>query len=136
MMYFKWVISSLLFAMLVSCTHKQTTLQAHANKFAMLESKAIILREKRFALADQIRFANDSIIQFAKTVDTSKLHKKIVLYNSNKEIMLQQSLALAETIRHELNNLMKNELQDKDDRAQFEKLLNQALVKKGHVTTL
>lgn len=130
------MIGAFVLVCIVSCENKQAVLQKKAYEFASLECKAIKLREKRFALANEIRFTTDSIRQFSKATDTSQLHRKLELYNKNKETMLQQSLAVAQTIQHELSSLMKNELSDKNDRAYFNALLNKALIEKGHTNGL
>ncbi len=100
----KLFFSPFILGCVVSCQQKQPDFKERVNKFADLECRAIGLREKRFALADRIRFTKDSLFQLTNKADTSTLHLKLETYNQDKEVMLQQSVSLADTIKNELND--------------------------------
>lgn len=101
------------------------------NSFAPLECSAVRLREARFALANQIRFTEDSLMRDAGKVDTTRLQKKLHALYLEKEVMGNKSVHLADSIKHTLDSLMLHHLTDKKEREAFNEMLNEALEKMG-----
>ena len=112
---------------LTSCKNKKQDLNNMAGSFADIECRAMALREKRFALANQIRFTQDTLMHASKITDTARLKTNLKAYNFQKENILQISLNLADSIKHHLDSLMQNHLTTPDDKAQFNGLLKIAL---------
>ncbi|MDQ6812902.1 MAG: hypothetical protein M3040_04070 [Bacteroidota bacterium] len=117
--------------LLFSCEQHKTDIKKYAEKLAVLECRAIGLREKRFELANRIRFTQDTLRQKAVNSDTFLLTSKLKSYNNEKEIILQQSLSLADSIQSTLKDIMKNQLNNQPDKLAFNELLNQILQQKG-----
>jgi len=92
-----------------------------------MECRAITLREQRFALANEIRFTQDTLIRANGNVDTARLQSKLGRLNMEKERMTQQSLQLADSIKQTLDSLMSHYLTQQQDKEQFNQLLNAKL---------
>lgn len=129
----KLLVCSVIVLITFSCQKHKPDIKQLADKFADLECRAISLREKRFELANQIRFTQDTLLQKHGKADTSKLKLKLKSYNKDKEVTLQQSLSLADSIRNRLNDIMKNQLINEPDKAAFNDMLNKTLQQKGCV---
>jgi hypothetical protein len=114
-----------------SCKSEKKDIKGAVDKFADLECRAITLREKRFELANQIRFTEDTLTHPTANADTARLRLKLEGFNKEKETLLKESLSLADTIRLQLNDLMKNQLTDQKDKANFDQLLNATLEQRG-----
>ena len=112
-----------------SCTSNQPppSLEKIASDFAPMECRAITLREQRFALANEIRFTQDTLIRANGNVDTARLQSKLGRLNMEKERMTQQSLQLADSIKQTLDSLMSHYLTQQQDKEQFNQLLNAKL---------
>lgn len=122
---------AVLLSITVSCSEQKTNLNELVDNFADLECRAISLREKRFELASQMRFTQDTLLQTTNKADTLRLKAKLDAFNKEKELTLQQSLSLADSIRNRLNEIMKNELSNETDKTSFNEMLNNTLVAKG-----
>jgi hypothetical protein len=122
------------FLLAVSCEPAKTDVNAIVEEFSDLECRAIRLREQRFELANKMRFTQDTLLQVASKADTMHLHQNLTSFNKDKEIMLQQSLSLADSIKNKLSHLMKNELNNANDKKVFNELLHAMLIKKGCIT--
>ena len=114
-----------------SCKSGKGDIKGTVDKFADLECRAMTLREKRFELANKIRFTEDTLLHPTAKADTSKLKLKLQAFNKEKDVLLKQSLSLADTIRNQLNDLMKNQLADEKDKANFDQTLKTALEERG-----
>lgn len=114
-----------------SCQSHKPDMQGMVDKFADLECRAMNLRQKRFDLANQLRFTQDTLLQTKNKADTSRLKLKLENFNKEKDVMLQQSLSLADSIHTALTDLMKNKLADQNDKATFDKMLNNTLLQRG-----
>lgn len=114
-----------------ACQEHSSDLKQLVDDFAKLECRAISLREKRFALANQIRFTQDSLALHTGKSDTLQYKLRLDQYNSEKNVVLQQSLSLADSIKRRLKEIMENELTQKDQKAKFDDLLNKTLQQKG-----
>jgi hypothetical protein len=115
--------------LIFSCTskHTQPSLDTMVNDFAQLECRAISLREQRFALANQIRFTQDTLVQFNDKADTARLKAMLNILNTKKEYTTKQSLLLADSIKYTLDSLMSHYLTTKEDKDKFNQLLNNTL---------
>lgn len=89
------------------------------------------LREKRFTLANQMRFTQDTLLQHRLTSDTTRLKNNLEKMNKEKVLLLQKSLMLADSIRIVMDGIMKDELKDEKDKTQFNEMLNAILKQKG-----
>jgi hypothetical protein len=128
-------VTIIFFAIIVvsvfGCKRNSKSLGIAVDRFAALECRAISLRERRFDLANQIRFTEDSLLEKSNKGDTVRLRIKLNDLNKEKEVVLKQSLSLADTIRMQLDDLKKNQLADEKDKADFDRLLNASLEKRG-----
>ncbi|MCW3112305.1 MAG: hypothetical protein JWR18_701 [Segetibacter sp.] len=125
------VLCAVLLSITVSCGEHKPNIKELVDNFVDLECRAITLREKRFELANQMRFTQDTLLQTSNKADTSRLKSKLEAFNKEKEVTLQQSLSLADSIRIRLNDMMKNELSNETDKTTFNETLNKTLVEKG-----
>lgn len=116
---------------LFSCQSHKPDLKTAVDKFADLECRAMHLREKRFALANDIRFTQDTLLHSTDNADTTRLKLQIETFNKQKDVLLKQSLSLADTIHNELNDLMKNKLTNQSEKAGFDSMLNHTLQQRG-----
>lgn len=125
-------VSLIILFTIISCKRPQSNTRELAERFSALECRAIAIREKRFALADEIRFTEDTLLlQENKKTDTKQLKLKLAALNENKAVLLQQSLALADTIKKNLAELMNDSLKNESDKTAFNNELNDILLKKG-----
>ncbi len=91
--------------------------------------RAIDYRKERFACADQIRFAQDTLGQAKNKVDSDRLNKRLEVLLKEKTVILNKSLALADTIKRQLDSLMP--FTDKVAQKRFTAQLDSLLTKKG-----
>jgi len=117
----------------VSCNTGKPELSTMVNDFADLECRAVLLREQRFALANQIRFTEDTLLHTANKADTVRLRSNLATFAGQRETLTQHSLALADTIHTILDSLMKKHLTEKDDKTKFNEMLNNTLKDRGCV---
>lgn len=128
MKHLKLNLFFLLVNLTYSCQRAKPDIKGIADNFADMECRAISLREKRFELANQIRFTQDSVLHNS---DSVKLKIKLAVFDQEKEGLLKQSQSLADSIRLKLNDLMKNQLKNEHDKAAFNQMLNEILLKRG-----
>ena len=126
-------IAILLTAGFAACNadRKKTDIKKLANDFAGTECRAMQLREKRFALANEIRFTQDTILHFAHTGDTTRLNQKLQQLNNEKEHLLQTSRALGDSLKTVLDNLQQTHLADTASKRIFNEELASILKRKG-----
>ena len=113
------------------CCHQPDLLTGKAELMADLECKAITLREQRFTLANQIRFTQDTLLKPVSTQDSSRLEQKLFYLNSQKELLTNHSLLLADTIHNQLDSLRKFFFKKESDRTNFDQKLNELIAKRG-----
>lgn len=120
----------------VSCKDNTPDIDKMADDFAGIECRAVALREKRFALANEIRFTQDTLLNKQHITDTSRLKIKLERLNQAKETILQTSLALADSIHKQLDSLMQHHLTDATLKSKFNTALNNTLQKRNCVEKL
>lgn len=118
-------------ASIFGCNNEKTDIKGLVDRFADLECRAMSLRERRFELANQLRFTQDTLLASTAVKDTLRLKLKLESFNKEKDILLQQSLSLADSIKNTLNDIMKNSLTKAEDKHAFNEALNQTLIEKG-----
>lgn len=91
--------------------------------------RAIHIRQQRFALADQIRFVQDTLFNIKNKNDTIRLRNSLDDLLRQKNILLKESLALADTIRAQLDSIMP--YTNKAAQQHFTAKLDSLLAKKG-----
>lgn len=112
-----------------SCHRQAFEDKAKMELLADRTCRAISIRKERFAAADQIRFANDTLLHTKSKTDSARLQQRLAGLLKQKAILLKESLALADTIRLQLDSLMP--YTDKDAQQRFTSSLNSLLAKKG-----
>lgn len=127
---FKLLVFLLFFV--VSCSHKQADVAATVDDFAVVECRAIVLRQQRFELASEIRLIQDSLLQTTNIVAAKKLKQKLQVLERNKELMLNSSLLLADSIKQQLSLMMRN-LNTPAKKEAFNTKLTVALQQRGCV---
>ncbi len=123
-----------LIAVLVSgCASKEAEIARVVKEFVPLEARAIDLRQARFALADSIRFAQTRLMELpADSPERAEMDRHISEFLKDKEVLLNQSLALADTVKASIEVLLSGVLQNETDRDRFYKLLNAELKSRGY----
>lgn len=111
-----------------SC-HQTNESNGNVERMADLECRAIALREQRFALADSIRFTQDTLLH-TKTEDSVRLNNKLNIFLKQKETLLQRSLVLADSIHNKFDSLRKYVFIGLDDKKVFEQKLKETMDKR------
>jgi hypothetical protein len=101
---------------------------AAVNELVDFECRAIHLRNRRFELADKIRFTQDTLLH--TTGDTIQLSKRLLVFNDQKKILLANSLALADSISKETREIQQQYLIDKEKEKAFFRLMEAELKKR------
>ena len=128
------VMPAIVAGIFASCSEvKKHDMSKTVSDFATLECEAVKLREQRFELANNIRFTEDTLMHPVDKNDTARLSKKLAELKSGKETLLNQSRAMAERIKQQMDSLMHNELKTSEDRKQFNRQLDEELKKRGCV---
>jgi hypothetical protein len=117
---FAWIL--LLFS---SCGDKGPQIDSLAADLANFECRAEKLKDLRFQLADKIRFTQDTMLHTAP--DTMQMHNDLLAMDQQKQMILTQSLQLADTIKQKLDFIRANYFTDKSKEATFNQLLKDAL---------
>ncbi len=116
---FLLVFTITLICLFSSCDHSDL-ISSKAKLMSDLECRAIALRNQRFALANQIRFAQDTMLTATTSnKDSIRLSQNLLVFNSEKEKLLQQSLLLADSIHKQLDSLRKFVFTKDDDQKVF-----------------
>lgn len=117
----------------ISCKSKvEENINLMAANFSNLECRAFAIRELRYTLADKIRFAEDSTVQFPPGSTALKnLQSQLKKYQVNKEYTLAQSLLLADTIKLQLDSIIKIRLRSPDKIKLFDEALLIEMEKKN-----
>jgi hypothetical protein len=130
------ILISVLTLLIASCKtdkKEENDVKAIVARFAELECRAVSLREKRFELANQMRFTQDTLMRTPAPQEASRLKLKLEAFNKDKEALVAQSLALADSIKNSLGDLMKNNFKTEQDKRVFDDMLNKTLIERGCV---
>ena len=129
------VLLFLILLTVVSCNHPGGNNYNYykMNLFADRTCRAISIRQQRFALANKIRFTQDTIAETKNKSDSVRLKTELAIFAKQKAVLLKESLALADTIRRQLDSIMP--FTDKAAQKRFTAQLDSLLAKKGCATT-
>ena len=118
---------------LISCKSKaEENIKLMATNFSNIECRAFAMRELRYTLADKIRFAEDFIANLLPGSTALKnLQSQLKKYQIDKENTLAQSLLLADTIKLQLDSILKIRLRSPDKIKLFDKALLMEMKKKN-----
>jgi hypothetical protein len=117
---------------IIQCKSHHVDVVTLADDFATLECQAIELRKERFALADSIRFTEDTLLSAnGDSVVINRLSEKLKRYGERKELLVKSSLDLADVIRLRLDSLIHNELKDLERRKMFDEALKREVEERG-----
>jgi len=114
---------------IVSCQKHSLDTKAKKEQLAARISRAIATRQLRFALADTIRFTQDSMKETGSKTELDLLQRRLQIYLQKKGELLRLSLALADTIHQQLDSLMP--YADKLAQKRFYASLDSILAKKA-----
>lgn len=112
-----------------SCHSSNTDYRNTLNFLASKTCEAISLKNERFALADKIRFMQDTLLSVKGNKKALILKDKLNVLLKHKSKILQQSLVLADIIRVKLDSL--NTLYNKAEMNSFNISIDSLLSKKG-----
>jgi outer membrane murein-binding lipoprotein Lpp len=131
MEYIKSIGTIFLFSLLIiGCSNKQS-IDVAVNDIANIECRAMQLRNQRFKLADEIRFAQDTVIQLQHSGDTSVLHERLIKMYQQKELLHTRSSQLADSIKVQMDVIVTVFLSDKNKELYFNQKLDSILTIKG-----
>ncbi|GAC1302210.1 MAG: hypothetical protein NVSMB24_06440 [Mucilaginibacter sp.] len=127
----KYILFILLIAGICSCSTKPPATVSHAKleQLADRSCRATVIRQQRYALADSIRFTQDSLAKTKDKSQSQRLQGRLNGYLKQKGILLKTSLALADTIRMQLDSLLP--YTDKAAQKRFTASLDSILRSKG-----
>jgi hypothetical protein len=123
------IICCLGLLLIVSCSQSSKNNDSAVNLLADRSCRAISIRQQRFELANKIRFAQDTLAQAKNKNDSRRLGNELKLYFSQKDVLLKESLCLADTIRKQLDSLVP--YTDKAAQKRFTARVDSLLAKKG-----
>ncbi|MBS1525046.1 MAG: hypothetical protein JST19_05320 [Bacteroidetes bacterium] len=124
------VIFCLVLAAIVACNKPSPAgNNSKLDQLADRTCRAMHIRQQRYALADKIRFADDTLGVVKDEKTRVRLQNSMKIYLIQKDSLLKLSLALADTIQRQLDSL--TPYTNKDARKQFNADLNRLLAKKG-----
>ncbi|MDF2432476.1 MAG: hypothetical protein JWP44_2107 [Mucilaginibacter sp.] len=131
------IVTCLLMAMIICSCHQRDSFTHHdavihnakLDQLAERTCRAIIIRQQRFALANNIRFTQDSLTSVNFRSDSHRLQDRLKKYMRQKDSLLKASLSLADNIRLQLDSLIP--YGDKGAQKRFTITLDSLLVKKG-----
>jgi hypothetical protein len=132
----RWLVffplaTSIAFLFLVGCRSAQTAgHQDFFNRYVHHQCQAFLLREQRYALADRLRFLQDSL-QNSSAGDTISLHLRLTQWLQQKEAIYQHSVSLADTLGRMFDTVKTIYLVNKEKEKVFNDKLAEALAKKG-----
>lgn len=123
------LISFLLLVTFLSCSRVSPDDDANIGLLADHTCKAISIRRERFALADQIRFIQDTLAQAKNKSSVARLQNNLKLFMIRKAALSEASLRLADTIHRELDAMVP--YRDKAAQKRFNARLDSLLAKRG-----
>ena len=95
---------------------QSVNVEKDASELGSLQCKAQELRVKRFRLADDMRFADDSLRLFKKSIDPSREKA----FDSLKVILATQTDQMSKKINQHLDSLWKNGYQEESQRKKLD----------------
>ena len=119
----------LLMLLAAACNRPSASSDAKMNLLANRTCRAITIRQKRFALANQIRFTLDTLAGTKSKIDSDRLQASLTGFSKQKAILLKESLRLADTIHKQMDTLVPYSSKAAEKR--FTAQLNALLEKKG-----
>ena len=122
------VISMLI---LFSCNNISSDKETMVKLLVNMECRAIELKNKRFQLADNIRYAQDTLLHFKSITDTDLIQIRLKNYDIQKQLIVNQSLTLADSIKLQMEIIMPRYFNTKKKEMEFNMLLDEALKKNG-----
>lgn len=115
-----------------ACKSPRPDFETIVTDFADLECRAIELRKQRYQLADDMRFADDTLIADTSGEETkARMKEKLMKLDAGKDDLVGHGLALADTIQKTLDSLIAGPLKKIEDRKEFDKLLEAELRERG-----
>jgi ABC-type antimicrobial peptide transport system ATPase subunit len=115
-----------------ACSEKQPSIDKAVNELAKFECRAMQLRDKRFVTADKIRFGQDSLLKLiVQKADTTQLHLQLTALSNEKQLLLDQSNQLADSIKQKMEIISTTYFKDKKQQESFNSLLDAALKSEG-----
>ncbi len=120
----------IMISVLASCHSAESSIDEKVNQLAAMECRAITLREQRFALANNIRFTQDTLRQI-RTSDSLRLSRNLVSFDQEKEKLFGESSLLADSIRILQDSLRKFMLTTPEDQHRFDDMLRLKLEQMG-----
>lgn len=97
-----------------------------------MEVRAITLREQRFALANEIRFTQDTLLRTdSGDARAAELEAKLKVFAARKDSLLVASLALADTIKQNLDSIIDPERYSREEREAFNAQLNEEVKRRS-----
>lgn len=115
--------------LLTACTRSTNNSQDKLKVLADRVCRAIVLRQERYKLADQIRFCQDTLLSTKSVTKKKALQEELAVFNAKKTVLVKQSLTLADSISAEMESLKL--YSDKTNRADFEKILHDKMLAKN-----
>ena len=100
------------------------------NELADRMDRAMMIRKQRFALANAIRFTQDTLGASKSAADRARLQNRLNTYLKQKQALFSESITLADTIHRQMDSLVP--YTDKTKEQAFNDLLNKTLAKKGY----
>ena len=122
------VISMLI---LFSCNNTSSDKETLLKLLVNMDCRAIELKNKRFQLADNIRYAQDTLLHFKSITDTALIQIRLKDWDFQKQLIVNHSLALADSIKLQMEILMPRYFNNKKKEMEFNMLLDEALKKNG-----
>ena len=122
------VISMLI---IFSCNNTSSDKETMVKLLVNMECRAITLKNKRFQLADNIRYAQDTLLHYKSITDTALIQIRLKDLDFQKQLIVNQSLALADSIKLQMEIIMPRYFDNKKKEMEFNMLLDEALKKNG-----
>ena len=122
------VISMLI---LFSCNNISSDKETMVKLLVNMECRAIELKNKRFQLADNIRYAQDTLLHFKSITDTDLIQIRLKNYDIQKQLIVNYSLTLADSIKLQMEIIMPRYFNTKKKEMEFNMLLDESLKKNG-----
>jgi len=116
---------------LFSCNNTSSDKETMVKLLVNMECRAIEIKNKRFQLADNIRYAQDTLLNLKSITDTALIQLRLKDWDIQKQLIVNQSLALADSIKLQMEIIMPRYFNNKKKEMEFNLLLDEALKKNG-----
>ena len=116
---------------LFSCNNTSSDKETMVKLLVNMECRAIEIKNKRFQLADNIRYAQDTLLNLKSITDTALIQLRLKNWDIQKQLIVNQSLALADSIKLQMEIIMPRYFNNKKKEMEFNLLLDEALKKNG-----